>query len=76
MSWQEIKSSNVARARYTDGDMEVEFKGGSLYRYKDVPEKVFNGLLKAESVGRFLTSEIKDKFDYVKITKEQKEGKS
>lgn len=61
--WQEVKSSNIAKVRYVDGGMELQFTNGAVYRYKDVPEEVFNELLKAESVGKFFFSHIKGKFE-------------
>ncbi|MCK5605996.1 KTSC domain-containing protein, partial [Candidatus Pacearchaeota archaeon] len=39
--WQEVKSSNIAKVRYVEGGMEVQFTKGAVYRYKDVPEEVF-----------------------------------
>lgn len=42
----------------------IEFKGGSQYRYKDVPEEVWIAYKGAESVGKFFYKYIKDKYDY------------
>lgn len=42
----------------------IEFKGGSRYRYKDVPEEVWIAYKGAESVGKFFYKYIKDKYDY------------
>ena len=38
----------------------VEFKSGRIYRYADVPEKVYKGLMKAESHGTFFDEKIKN----------------
>lgn len=61
--WQDVKSSNMTKVRYVDGDMEVQFTNGAEYLYKEVPEEVFDELLKAESVGKFFFSKIKGKFE-------------
>lgn len=46
--------------------LEVEYAGGT-YQYKNVPEELFQQALAAESIGKFLSAEIKNKFDYVKV---------
>ncbi len=65
--WQDVKSSNIAKTRYVDGNMDIQFTNGATYRYKDVPEEVFDELLKAESVGKFFFSKIKGKFEYEEV---------
>jgi hypothetical protein len=39
--------------------LEVEFHGGRVYRYSEVPPRRYRDLLEAESAGRFLNREIK-----------------
>lgn len=53
-------------AEYDKGNkaLVIEFKGGSRYRYKDVPEEVWIAYKGAESVGKFFYKYIKDKYDY------------
>ncbi|MCK5611787.1 KTSC domain-containing protein [Candidatus Pacearchaeota archaeon] len=70
--WKKVKSSNIAKVRCVDGDMEVQFTKGAVYRYKDVPEEVFDELLKAESVGKLFFAKIKGKFECEEV-KEKKE---
>lgn len=56
------QSSNVMAFGY-DKDLKilaVTFRSGT-YHYFDVPEKVFEDMQKAESVGKFLNSEVKSK---------------
>jgi hypothetical protein len=38
--------------------MEVVFHTGHIYRYEDVPYRVYLGLLHAESKGEFMKSEV------------------
>ena len=71
--WQEVKSSNIAKVRYVEGGMEVQFTKGAVYRYKDVPEEVFDELLKAESVGKFFFAKIKGKFECEEVEEKGRE---
>lgn len=56
------ESSNLEAATHYSSlnILEIEFKNGSIYRYRDVPESVYSGLLKAESAGKFFNSNIKN----------------
>ena len=56
-----VVSSNVASIGYDPGTMtlEVEFHGGRVYQYFDVPEPVYHHFMVAGSIGKFLNSEIK-----------------
>lgn len=62
----EVKSSNVMRVGHENGALFVEYRGGT-YSYVGVSEKTFGDLLKAESKGKFMNSEIKGKYPYKKI---------
>jgi hypothetical protein len=48
--------------------LAVEFKNGGLYHYSDVPAELFTKLRLAESVGAFLSANIKGKFKYTKVS--------
>ena len=67
MEWTKVKSSNIKGVRQVDGDMDIQFANDAVYRYKDVPQEVFDELLKAESVGKFFYSKIKGKFECEEI---------
>lgn len=63
-------SSNVAAWGYDIPSrcLYVEFKGGSTYRYNDVPGDVALAWAEAESKGKFFLKEIKPKFlDFTKL---------
>lgn len=66
--WVSVKSSVVHAVRYDDWDatLEVRFKNrqGPVYTYRAVPESVYNDLLKAESIGRFLRENIFGGYEY------------
>ncbi len=52
------------------GVLEIEFKGGSVYRYDNVPSEEFDALMIAESVGAYFGKNIKafpEKFPFKKI---------
>lgn len=69
----QVDSSNVVAVGWTrdedsvNGVMEVEFKGGVVYQYSDVPEWVYQGLMFAPSPGRYLLKSIVDVFDGQRI---------
>lgn len=64
-----VNSSNVAEVGYDASTMtlEVKFNNGSIYQYFDVPETVYQGLMRASSVGTYLSSQIKNNYRYSQI---------
>lgn len=64
-----IQSSNVAEVGYDPATMtmEVAFTNGSVYQYFDVPETVFQELLSAESIGKFMHEQIKNMYRYARM---------
>lgn len=62
-------SSSVAAVGYDakSKTLEVEFTSGSVYRYFDVPESEYRGLLGADSVGRYLNQSIKSTYRYGRL---------
>lgn len=50
----------------------VEFGKGSYYLYQGVSEEVFHRVMTAESVGRFVNSEVKGKFKSEKLIPDTK----
>lgn len=63
-------SSNVSAWGYDIPRQElyVEFKGGSTYRYRNVPHEVAIGWAEAESKGKYFLKEVKPKFlDFTKL---------
>ncbi len=47
--------------------MRVLFKSGELYEYDKVPPDMYNAMLGAESVGKFLHKYVKGKHQFRKI---------
>lgn len=56
-----VESSNVKAIGYKEKTKElyVEFIGGSVYKYLDVEKDLHEGLISADSVGKFLNENIK-----------------
>jgi len=44
--------------------LRVELVSGRVYRYFGVDAETYDGLLNAESKGRFCNAQIRDEFDY------------
>lgn len=67
-----VKSSNIAATGYDPASktLAVQFKGGGrVYHYSDVPESVFGDMGKAESVGKFVTSQVAGRYKHTCIAK-------
>lgn len=64
-----VQSSNISEVGYDPASMtlEVAFTNGTIYQYFDVPETLYQELLHAESVGKFLNTQIKNSYRYVKL---------
>ena len=44
--------------------LELEFDSGSVYQYDNVPPEVYQGLLEADSLGRYLNENIDKSYNY------------
>jgi KTSC domain len=62
-----VSSSTVRSVGYERGTLEVEFVGGAVYRYFDVPERVFLDLLRAVSIGSYFNEHVRDVFPWVRL---------
>lgn len=61
MERQYVSSSNIASIGYDPVNMvlEIEFLNGAVYQYYDVPQSIYDGLMAADSHGKFLASYVK-----------------
>ncbi len=62
MKRTEVESSMIRSVGY-DPDariLEIEFNSGQVYQYFDVPPQEYEGLMKAESHGRYFLANIRD----------------
>ena len=57
-------STTLAFARYDEvaGTLEIGLRNGALYRYFVVPRQIFEGLLSADSPGRFFVRHIREQY--------------
>lgn len=68
IEWRKAESSNVMAVGWDNADnMYVLFKGGRLYLYAGVTRQRCVAAAQAESVGKYVISEIIPKFTGVKI---------
>lgn len=63
----EIKSSNIKSVDWKDRVLTVEFRQGGKYEYYDVPKSVYEGMINAQSAGKFFHIMIKDIYNYKKV---------
>lgn len=70
MNREPVRSSNLKSVGYDPSNsiLEVEFHGGRIYNYFEVPLEIYDALMKAPSKGTFLDRNIKKKrFAYKQI---------
>lgn len=65
-----LKSSAVRAAGYDaqTQTLEIEFQGGRIYRYDDVPEAVFEWLCRTPKKGSYVTRVIDSKYQSREVT--------
>lgn len=65
--WHPVRSSMISAVRYHAGPgiLEVAFNKG-VYLYFGVPREVFEGLLQAESKGRYMRQHVIDRYPWIK----------
>ena len=61
-----VASSNISSIGYDQSTMtlEVEFLNGRIYQYYNVPENMYDEIMKAPSKGRFLHAYIRNAYPY------------
>ena len=64
-----VASSNVSAIGYDSQTqtLEVEFLGGSVYQYYNVPHEMHSRFMQAPSKGRFLNAYIKNSYPYSRV---------
>lgn len=64
-----VESTSIQDIGYdaTTMTLEIGFKHGAVYQYFDVPETVFEELMRADSKGKFLHANIKNSYRYAKL---------
>lgn len=66
---QPVSSNNLVEVGYDPSTqiLEVYFKSGHTYQYFDVPERIHEDLMTAESPGGYLSREVKGKYRYARV---------
>ena len=61
-----VESTTLAAVAYDDAreTLQLEFRGGALYRYFGVPAPVYDALLAAPSKGGYFNRAIRGNFPY------------
>ena len=69
MQRTEVESTTLRSVGYESAEriLELEFTSGAVYQYFDVPESVWQGLLKAESKGKYFNREIRDDYSALPV---------
>ena len=64
-----VTSSNITEVGYSDEHqiLELLFSSGMTYQYFDVPRRIFEELLQADSIGRYVNENIKGRFRYARL---------
>ena len=64
-----VKSTTIRSIGYdaATATLEIEFHRRGTYRYEDVPEFLYRGLMLAKSKGEFFNSRIADRYRHSEI---------
>ena len=69
MQRTQVTSSDIASIGYEGNVLEIKFHSGkSVYQYFQVPEQEYNELMNAQSHGKYFNQNIKNKYQYEKIS--------
>lgn len=70
MNRTSVKSSNLVSVGFdlTNNTLEIEFKDGGVYVYKDVSAIVYQQLIDSPSVGAFFMAHVRDKYTFEKLS--------
>jgi hypothetical protein len=61
--WKKVDSTAIDSIAYSNGVLEVRFaRDKEVFKYYDVPEKIYKDFLSASSKGDFLNSVIKPNY--------------
>lgn len=60
-------SSNIRRVEYEGNNLFVEFKTGNIYRYENIPYRMFEAFRTEPSAGKYFGTNIRNKYNYTRI---------
>lgn len=67
MTRRPVTSSHIDSIGWEDEVLEVEFRGGKVYRYEEVPQSEYQALLGADSPGKYLLQNIDGTYRHTRI---------
>jgi hypothetical protein len=68
-----VSSSMIREVETTDdGNLVVVFNTGKVYKYNNVPDDIKKDMLNADSVGKYFSENIKNKYEHEKIAEIQR----
>jgi hypothetical protein len=67
MERQAVSSETIAEIGYQDATLEIMFTTGAVYQYFDVPDSVYDQLMRADSHGRFFNEQVRGRFRYARV---------
>ncbi|MGB9958773.1 KTSC domain-containing protein (plasmid) [Haloferax prahovense] len=64
-----VSSSNLSSVGYDKSTqlLEIEFNGGRVYQYFNVPQRIHQELMSASSHGKYFHRNIKDNYSYNQV---------
>lgn len=62
-----LQSSNLRGVGIWAGLLVIEFQSGAMYVYFDVPSELYDGLLSADSPGRYHARHIRNAYPYTRV---------
>jgi uncharacterized protein YndB with AHSA1/START domain len=65
-----VQSEAIRSVGHSAATLEVEFTTGRVYRYFDVPVRVFEALMSAESHGEYFNRHVRNDFGYAEVRPE------
>ena len=64
-----VTSSTLSSVGYcpTTATLEIKFLRGAVYQYSNVPQNIYDELMKASSKGKFFNTYIKRAYPYLRV---------
>ena len=69
-----VESSSLASVGYDRAArvLEVEFRNGAVYRYREVPASLHAELMRADSKGKYFSKRIRGRFAFERVKEEKR----
>jgi len=62
-----VVSSDIASVGYEAGSLCIQFRSGGKYMYYGVPASVYQGLMSADSHGKYFHAHVKPFYAYTRL---------